>query len=396
MTQINIAGAELLARAQAHRDRMVALRRAIHREPELGFEVHRTAALVAETLNGLGIEVMTGVGRTGVVGILGGGPGPVVAIRADMDALPIHETTGLEFSSTVPGRMHACGHDAHTAILLGVAMMLREIPLAGQVRLLFQPSEEQFDADGVSGATAMLEDGALDGVSSVIALHVDGTLDRGQLRSQPGPALASVDNFEAEIIGAGGHAAHPDLALDPIWLASQVLSALYAIPSRRIDPLQPNVITVGMIHAGDAKNVIPRTVRIAGTLRSMDPQVREQLINEVERALGVARALGGDHTVVFERGYPSLHNDPEISALFREVTVDLLGTGGVAPEKRSMGAEDFAYMTQRARGAMLNLGVKRPGGPPRFLHTSDFELDEDALPIGAAALAGAALRLLAG
>ncbi|MEK6575327.1 MAG: amidohydrolase, partial [Chloroflexota bacterium] len=229
----------MLAKAQAIKPRIVELRRAIHRNPELGFDVFKTAELVARTLGELGVECQTGVGKTGVVGYIGDGDGPVVAIRADMDALPIQEINQVEYASQVPGKMHACGHDAHTAMLLGAAMLLTKERIAGQIRLIFQPSEEIADAEGISGAPRMIDDGALKGVDAVIALHVDGTLDAGTIAVEDGKVAAAVDSFRAHIIGAGGHGAHPDKTIDPIWLTTQVLNAMYAVPSRRIDPFQP-------------------------------------------------------------------------------------------------------------------------------------------------------------
>lgn len=372
----------------------MAWRRRIHRQPELGFAVHRTAELVARTLRDLGAEVQTGVGQSGVVGLLGEGPGPVIAIRADMDALPIHEANAVAYASEIPGAMHACGHDAHTAMLLGAATLLAQQALPGQIRLLFQPSEESFDAEGLSGASRMIADGALTGVQGVIALHVDGTLDTGQIRVGAGYVTGAVDDFKARITGRGGHRANPHLALDPIWLTSQVLPALYAIPSRRSHPFKPCVITVGVIQGGSATNIIPEAVSIEGTLRSMHADLREQLIADVDRALSAVRAWGGDYALTITRGYPSLYNDPDVVRVLTQTAQDLLGSGGLAEERPTLGAEDFSYMAQQAPGAMLMLGVKAPHGEPRYLHTPNFDIDENALPVGAALLAEAALRLL--
>ena len=276
----------MLTQAQEIKPFLVQLRRAIHRQPELGFDVFKTADLVARTLRELGVEAQTGVGKTGVVGYLGDGDGPVIAIRADMDALPIQEINQVEYKSEVPGKMHACGHDAHTAMLLGAARLLSQMKLRGQVRLLFQPSEEDFDAEGVSGAPRMIADGALQGVDRVIALHVDGALEAGTIGLEAGQVAAAVDTFKAQVLGRGGHGARPHKALDPIWLATQVLNALYAVPSRRVDPFAPKVLTVGIVQAGTAENVIPESVYIEGTLRSMDDDTRALLVAEVERCLG--------------------------------------------------------------------------------------------------------------
>jgi amidohydrolase len=386
----------MLPRARELKPRLVELRRAIHRYPELGFDVHRTADLVARTLNSLGIEAQTGVGKTGVVGYLGDpdGGGPVIGIRADMDALPIEEANQVEYVSERPGRMHACGHDAHTAMLLGVGMLLAQAKLPGQVRLLFQPSEEAYDEEGISGAPRMIDDGALNGVDAVIALHVNSVLEAGKIAVSAGQASAAVDDFKAYVKGKGGHAAHPEATIDTLYLASQVLNALYAVPSRRIDPMKPAVLTVGVVRGGTANNIIPDTVYLEGTLRSRHDDVRELLIEEVRRSLEVARALGGDYELVIERGYPSMLNDAGVVDEIQAAAGDLLGPEGLGESKPMMGAEDFAYMTRLAPGAMFSLGTRAPGGPEHYAHTPDFDIDEDALPIGAALLAETALRLL--
>jgi amidohydrolase len=349
---------------------------------------------VTRTLSELGLEAQTGVGKTGVVGYLGEGDGPVVAIRADMDALPILEANAVEYRSQNPGVMHACGHDAHTAMLLGAARLLAREKFHGQIRLLFQPSEEVADEAGISGAPRMIADGAMRGVDRVIALHVDGALEAGTIGIEGGKVAAAVDTFYAHITGQGGHGARPHKTVDPIWLTTQVLNALYAVPSRRIDPFEPNVLTVGVVRGGTASNVIPPSVYIEGTLRSMEDGVREQLLDEVKRSLEVARALGGDYKLKIERGYPPMFNDEGVANLIGAVGREMLGEAGVAPREPSMGAEDFSYMTQLAPGAMFRLGTRVPGGEPRYVHTPDFNIDEDALPVGSAMLAETALRLL--
>ncbi|MBL8097246.1 MAG: amidohydrolase [Anaerolineales bacterium] len=383
-----------LAAAQAIKPFIVDLRRRIHRQPELGFDVHKTAALVARTLGELGIETQTGVGKTGVVAVIGDGEGPVVGIRADMDALPILEDTGLDFASEVSGKMHACGHDAHTAMLLGAAKLLSTHPIHGQIRLFFQPSEEIADDEGISGAPRMIDDGALKGVDRVIALHVDGENYVGQIEVGTGQVSAAVDTFFGHVIGTGGHGARPQVAIDPIWLSTHVLNALYAIPSRRIDPFQPSVLSLGVVRGGEASNVIPRSVYIEGTLRSMDSKVRETLITEVERCFSLARVFGGDYTLKIERGYPSMHNHAGVAETIEATARELLGPDSIVPAMPTMGAEDFSYMTELAPGAMFMLGVRKPGIDAQRVHTPTFMLDEDALPLGSAMLAETALRLL--
>jgi amidohydrolase len=386
----------MLANAQVIKDQIIHWRRTIHKHPELGFEVYRTAELVGKSLAEMEIEVQTGIGKTGVVAYLGANEGPVIAIRADMDALPIQEENQVDYASQSPGLMHACGHDAHTAMLLGVAKLLNQHELPGQVRLLFQPSEEAADEEGISGAPRMITDGVLEGVDAVIALHVDGKHDAGEINIQDGWVGAAVDTFRGDIIGVGGHGAYPHHTVDPIWLTSHVLNALYAIPSRQVKPLEPNVVTVGVIKGGSADNVIPDSVYLEGTLRSFEDEVREQIIKEVERAMSISRALGGDYNLRIERGYPALKNNPVIANWIRRVGGDLIGENQIGADQKSMGAEDFSFMIKKVKGAMFNLGVKSPGAEPRYAHTSTFDLDEDALPIGTAILAETALRFLQG
>lgn len=386
----------MLKEAREIQDQLTKWRRAIHQQPEQGFEVYRTAELVAMTLTELGIKVQRGVGKTGVVGYLGGGDGPVIAVRADMDALPIQEENEVEYASQIPGYMHACGHDAHTAMLLGAATLLSRQSLPGQVRFLFQPSEEMNDEEGISGAPRMIDDGAMEGVDAVIALHVDGSLETGRISVGSGGVGAAVDTFRAHIMGQGGHGAFPHQTIDPIWLASQVLNALYAIPSRRVAPLQPVVVSVGVIRGGTTDNVIPDTVYLEGTLRSFDDAIRDQLIQEVGQAMMVARSLGGDYQLEIERGYPATYNDPAVVGWLRQVASDLLGEERVGTEQKGMGAEDFSYLAQLARGAMFRLGVKPPGAAPRYGHTATFDVDEAALPIGTAILAETAWRFVRG
>jgi amidohydrolase len=384
----------MLTAARALKPKLSALRRAIHRQPELGFEVHKTAELAARTLAELGAEVQTGVGRTGVVGYLGEGEGPVIAIRADMDALPILEANQVEYASEVPGRMHACGHDSHTAMALGAAMLLAKLPLAGQVRLLFQPSEEMSDAEGVSGAPRMIEDGALKEVDAIVALHVDGALEVGNVRVDTGQIAGSDATFRATVRAAGGHGAMPHRAGDPIWMTAEVLSALYAIPSRRTNPFDPTVVSVGIVRGGMASNVIPDSVYIEGTVRAMTETVREQLLDEVRRALDLAKTMGGDYSLEIERGYPGLDNDDGVALVIRDAAEAMLGREALAGPRPSLGVEDFAYMTKLVPGAMFSLGTRTPGGPAKNVHTPEFDIDEDALPIGAAMLAEVVLRLL--
>jgi amidohydrolase len=389
-------GADFLSRAQAMADQLTAWRRDIHMHPELSFQEQRTASLVADALDEMGIEAQTGVGKTGVVGFLGEGK-PVIGIRADMDALPIHEINDVPYRSQNPGVMHACGHDAHTAIMLGVARLLStmEDRPPGQIRFLFQPSEEASDDENKSGAPRMIEDGALDGVDAVIALHVASEMPTGHISVQDGYASANEDSFEITLTGTGGHGAFPHQAIDPTFILAQVINAIHGIRARRVDPTKAAAISIGVIQAGAASNVIPSEVHIAGTMRSFDDAVRQQLRDELERALGVARALGGDYRLTIYPGYPSMYNEPALADLMRQSAQEMAGDGVVIPAEPMMGAEDFAFMSRCAPGAMFFLGAQI-GDDDRPHHTPVFNIDESALPLGAAILADVACRLLRG
>ena len=391
----------MLERAKALQAEMVRLRRDIHQHPELSFQEVRTARLVADTLAEIGLsDIKTGVGRTGVVAQIGPGSGPTIGIRADMDALPIHEQVDVPFKSTRDGVMHACGHDSHTAMLLGAAHLLAQSyaeekeAWKGNVRLLFQPAEEAFDADGISGATAMIQDDALAGVDKVIALHVISTSEAGKLYFHDGPSLAAVDSFEAWVRGDGGHGAYPHEGSDPLYILSTILPRIYGIPSRRIDPLEPCVISLGEIRGGSAPNVIPTEIYVQGTIRSLSPAVRERLWAELESCFKLAESLGGSYEFRLHKGYPPLVNDAAVNDWMRAVTRDLAGAEAIVDESFGMGAEDFAYMTQAAPGAMFNLGAKIEGGGGH--HTPGFAIDEAVMPIGAEVLAETARRFVTG
>jgi amidohydrolase len=384
---------DFLEKAIEIEDEIIAWRREIHANPELGFEETKTANLVVEALREMGVEAQAGVGRTGVVARIGNGEGRKIGIRGDMDALPIQEAVDLDFQSTVAGKMHACGHDAHTAMLLGVAKLLSAVDIDGEIRLLFQPSEERWDEDGTSGATAMIDDEALEELDAVIALHVNSLMPVGEIEVTDGMALAAVDTFYATIIGEGCHGASPHTGLDPIWMFSQVMNVIQAIRSRRTDPTSASVITVGSIHGGSAPNVIPDRVELQGTIRSYDENIRSQLHEELERALAITKTFGGDYELKIERGYPVLNNDTEVAALLREVSKGYLGEENARHGVPKMGAEDFAYMTQKAPGAMLFLGAKYDE-QHRPHHSPIFAISEEPLKYGSAILAETAMRLL--
>jgi len=384
----------MLQRAHELHERIRALRRAIHQHPELSYQEHRTAALVADTLRSLGLQVETGVARTGVIGTLVGGEGPTVALRADMDALPIQEQNDVPYASQVPGVMHACGHDAHTAMLLGAAMLLAENPPPGRVRFLFQPSEEGPDEEGKSGGKRFVEAGVMEGVDAVFGLHVFGEYPSGTIAVRAGPQMAAADLFEVEIIGQGCHGAYPHKGTDAILLAAHVILALQQIVARRVDPVESGVVTVGAIQGGHKHNIVADRVILKGTTRAFDPTVRQRIFDELERACGVARALGGDFRLTITECYPPVVNDPELTAFVQEVARDLLGPEAVLEARPTMGAEDFSFLAREAPGCFWRLGVRAPGEPERPLHTPTFDIDEAVLPIGAALLAEVAWRYL--
>ncbi len=384
----------MLERAKAIEDKIIALRRRVHKNPELSFNEFKTAALVAENLAELGIEYQTGVGKTGVVARIGNGKGPAIGIRADMDALPIIEANNVDYKSQNAGVMHACGHDAHTAMLIGVAMLLKDEEFDGEIRLLFQPSEENSDEEGISGAPRMIEDGAVEGLDAIISFHVDGEMDAGMVSIADGYILANGDTVYAKIKGTGGHGAVPQMARDPIFMLAPVLTAIYGIVPRWIDPIQPAVITVGRVAGGTVSNVIPDSVELDITVRSMTDEVRKQLLHEIEQALSITRSLGGDYEMRIRDGYPALYNDPAIVKWVRETAVDLIGEKNIIKQEISMGGEDFGYMSRASQGMMMMLGTKEPDGPPKHVHHPKFDIDESALHIGTAIMAETALRFV--
>ncbi len=382
----------MLKKAQSIHDKLVQWRRQIHRHPELGFQELQTAQLVAETCRQLGWRVKTFVGKTGVVAELGEGK-PCVGLRADMDALPIQEINDVEYASEIPGVMHACGHDAHTAMLLGVATLLEKETFPGKVRLLFQPAEEVGDEEGISGAPRMIADGAADDLDAVFALHVDSNLSVGKITINSGYSSAGVDTFYAAVIGNGGHGAFPHRTVDPIYLTSLVIQAINGIVSRRIHPFEPAVVSIGAVHGGAASNVIPDQVELIGTIRYLQPEVQQIIQQEVENALQITRPLGGDYQLKWEIGYPPMLNHPQAVEIIRTVAKQMLGEDQVGIPDNEMGAEDFGFFTQKAPGAMFYLGAKIEGDV-RYGHQSRFDIDERCLPIGTALLAQTALTHL--
>ncbi|GAB4422176.1 MAG: M20 family metallopeptidase [Anaerolineales bacterium] len=383
----------MLKKAHALTEEIIEWRRDFHMHPETGFDVQRTAGIVADELERLGYRVRRGVGKTGVVADLGEGS-PLVAIRADMDALPLQEMNDYEYKSKVDGKMHACGHDSHTAMALAAATIFAKEEFPGTIRFLFQPAEEVADDEGFSGAQRMVQDGAAEGIDYVIAQHIDPQTPVGMVRINAGPVSGGVDSWFGTVHGKGGHGAHPDQAIDTFYLTAHVILALNAIVSRRLDPFAPAVVSIGSVNGGFTENVIPDSVRITGTLRYANPETHEQLHAEIRRAFEVVKALGGDYDLEFEIGGPPMVNDEHVSEVIRSIAEDMLGKEHVQPLHKTLGAEDFGAFMEHAPGAMFNLGVQKQGHEEYPLHHPKFDLDERALPIGAAMLAETALRFL--
>ncbi|HZG63250.1 MAG TPA: amidohydrolase [Rubrobacteraceae bacterium] len=373
---------------------IISLRREIHREPELGFDTRKTAEKVLAALDGLPLDVQTGVAENGLVATLkGGGEGPTVALRADMDALPIYEETGLPFASETDGKMHACGHDGHTSMLVGAARALCEDHLRerlnGTVKFVFQPAEE-----GGGGGQVMVEKGVADGVDSIFALHLWPGLEFGKAATKAGPIMAAADAFEMEIKGKGGHGAMPHMTVDAVAIAAQVVTVLQTVVAREVNPVEPAVLTVGEIEAGTAFNIIPETARLGGTVRTVDADLRQRMPERIEElARGVARGMRGDAELNYRFSYPVTRNDAGAAGLALNVAKELFGEDrAMEVEHPSMGGEDFAFFLEELPGAYIWLGVGDVSG----LHTPRFAFDEEILPQGAALLAALALESLSG
>lgn len=384
----------LAAEVESH---IIAHRRALHAIPETGFEERCTAAYVAETLSGLGLPVRTGIATTGVTALLDTGlEGPVVMLRADMDALPVTEATGLPFASRHEGRMHACGHDAHMAMLLGAAEMLsaivREEPgrLRGKVLFLFQPAEE-----GPGGAAPMIAEGVLDEpkVDVCLGAHVWPSLPVGTVGVKPGPLMAAMDRFELAVHGRGGHAATPHLCVDALETATQVVGALQRVVSRMTDPLEPVILTIGELHAGTAYNVIPGEARMAGTVRTFSPDVRAAWEDRIRTvADGVCAAMGATATLDFHYCHGPVINTPRVAEVVRRAVVEARGEQAVTTPTPTLGGEDFSCFLERIPGCFFFVGCG--GDVP--IHNPRFDLDERCLALGAETFVRAALLFTEG
>jgi amidohydrolase len=388
----------VLAAARALQPRLVDLRRGIHQYPELGNEEHRTAEVLKEQLAALGLTVKTGLGSGGTglaAEIPGQVEGPAVALRADMDGLPISEASGVSYASRIPGVMHACGHDAHCAMLVGAAHILRKGPQPPRrkIILIFQPSEEREPL----GARSLVQEGILDDppVSSIFALHVTNDLQAGEIGLRYGPRNASADTLRLAVTGRSAHAARPHLGVDAIVAAASVVQAIQDVIARRVNVLNPAVVTFGRIEGGTAPNVVADRVVLTGTLRCLSAETRSELPGLLAGAAAHAAAtLGAECELVVEPGEPVLFNDESLTRTVELVATELIGVGCVhhLPQP-SMGAEDFAFYLDRVPGAQVSLGTgNSTRGITAGLHTPTFDIDEDALAVGAAVLAGTALR----
>jgi len=387
---------------------VIELRHRIHQNPELGNREFETAALVAEHLRGLGIEVTTGVAHTGVVGLLvGGRPGPVVAVRADMDALPVTEDTPYPFKSTVRttylgqevGVMHACGHDIHVAVQLGVASVLASMrdELPGTVKFIFQPAEEGPPPGEEGGAKLMVAEGVLDDPrpSAIFGLHALAEMEVGKVGFTVGSALAAVDHFRATIQGRQAHGAYPHLAVDPVVLAAQAVMALQTIRSRNLPALEPTVVTVGIIRGGERFNIIPAEVHLEGTVRTYDPEIRDAIESRMHEILdGITRSGGGGYELDYERGAPATINDAELAAAMLPTLERIVGAANVVTLDPVMGGEDFSYFANEVPGFFFRLGQVQPGTTSGGHHTPTFMADDTAIPVGIRAMSALLLDYL--
>ena len=376
---------------------VVRLRRDLHQHPELGFQEVRTSALVAARLEELGLPVRRNVARTGVVALLEGAlPGPTLLLRADMDALPIQEETGLPYASRNPGVMHACGHDGHTAILLGVAQVLarRRETLAGRVKFVFQPAEE-----GLGGAEPMIAEGVLEEprVDAAVGLHLWSPLPVGTVGVRPGPMMAAADTLRIRVRGRGGHAAAPHRTVDPILAAAHLVVATQSVVSRSVDPADSAVISLCRIQGGQAGNIIPEEVELVGTVRSFRAEVRDRLRQRLEElAHHVPRAFGATADLDFELGYPPVVNDPAMTELVTSACREVLGGPASVVDCHTMGGEDFAFFLREVPGCFFFVGSGNPDRETHHPHHHPrFDLDEDALGLGVQCLVRIVERYLA-
>lgn len=373
--------------------RLIEIRRHFHSHPELSGQEYQTAAYIAGVLSSCGLHVQEGVGKTGVIGELtgSGADDRILGIRTDMDALPITERTGLEYASLKPGVMHACGHDLHSTLGLGTAMILSqlEVPLPGTVRFLFQPAEEI-----AQGASWMVKDGAMANVTGIFGVHVFPSIQAGKIGIRHGALTAAADDLEIVIVGESGHGARPHQAIDAIWIAAQVITSLQQAISRTHNPLRPVVLTIGQISGGRAPNVIADQVKLVGTVRSLHPETHAQLPDWIENIVAnVCQTYGAKYEVNYQRRVGSVFNDPTLTQLIQTATEEAWGNSSIQilPEP-SLGAEDFSMYLDHAPGMMFRLGVGHQERSNHPLHHPQFEIDESAIITGVVTLAYAAYK----
>lgn len=376
----------ILDRAKSIENEIIGWRRNIHMYPELGYQEKRTAKLIEEHLRKWGYKVITGIAETGVVGILKGKEGEkTIALRADMDALPIEELNNVPYKSRIKGVMHACGHDAHIAMLLGAAKILAELrdKLKGNIKLIFQPAEE-----GGNGGKRMVEEGVLEdpNVDVIYAIHVWSPLQSGKVALKEGPILAATGVFEAEIKGKGGHGAYPHTTIDPIIPLANIVLGLQTIVSRNIDPIQAGVVSVGIVKAGNAFNVIPEKAYVAGTYRYLEPKTGEVIKSRIREIVeNICRSYKVDCNIRVEDKTPPTINNPKATAFAKEVISELIDKNNIVEAQPTMGGEDFAYYLQKVPGAMIILGTGNPEkGTNKPHHSPYFDVDESVLYIGTA------------
>lgn len=379
-----------------------AMRRDFHKHPELGFREVRTGGIVAKELEALGIEVTKGVGKTGIVGYLEGSkPGPTILLRFDMDALPITEETGAEYSSTNPGVMHACGHDGHTAIGLTVAKMLhaQRDELAGNIKFCFQPSEEGTNGEEIGGALMMMRDGVLENpkVEKTLSLHVWNDKPVGWIHIGSGPVMAGADLFNIKLTGKGGHGAAPETTVDPVVAAAQIITALQTIASRNVAPLKPAVVSVTSVHAGTAFNIIPQTAELSGTIRTFEPEVRKLVHERFEQIVrGIASSMGCEAGITIKQVTAPVINNEAVTERVLNIAQALLPQNEIETDPYlTMGAEDMGYMQEKADGCYFMIGSANAEKNLNYNHHHPkFDFDERALVTGAALMASAAADLL--
>ncbi len=384
---------EIKKLVQQHKDLIINTRRDLHRIPEPAYTEEKTSVYVAEYLRKEDLEVQTGIAQTGVVALMKrAGPGRTLMIRADMDALPISEETGLPFASTHGGAMHACGHDAHMAMVLGAATILNKVKdtLNGNIKFLFQPAEE-----GPGGAKAMIEAGVMKNprVDHSIGCHVWPAVPEGTIGVKAGALMAAMDRFDIRIVGKGGHGAMPHLCVDALEVGSQVVNALQRIASRQMDPLDPTVVTIGSFHAGTTFNVIPGEAELSGTTRTFDRDIWTSWPERLEKIVrGVCQSMGADYELKYAQGYPPLFNDESMAEVVRRCAGEVVGEDQVIEPEPTMGGEDMAFYLEKSKGCFFFLGVGREGCAS--LHNSKFDLNEEVLSIGVETYCRVALELL--